>query len=44
MVIDHTDCLHESISDGGAAETETSLFECFAHHSGFLCFSRNFVI
>ena len=33
----------KSIGDGGAAETETSLFECFAHHSGFLCFSRNFV-
>ena len=36
--------IESSISDGGAAETETSLFECSANHSRFLCFSRNFFI
>ena len=42
MVVDHADGLHECVTDGGATELETALFQVLAHGLAFLCLGRHF--
>jgi hypothetical protein len=35
VIVDHADCLHEGVTDGGADKSETALLQVPAHGVGF---------